>query len=436
VDTPFVLGIIKPKIYLPVGLNETEREYILLHEQNHIHRGDHIIRIVSYLALCIHWFNPLVWIAFRASGKDMEMANDESVIRRKGESIKKDYSSSLLALSTGRRGVSPVPLAFGEEDPKRRIKNIINYKRPVTWIVVAALLIVIGITAGLLMNRSHEGPMEQPIGKITYVNAASQEVTQDIQWNYYNWQVQDPETGKLTYEELGGEALYPAGGTDTISLKGTGSVTFSVTGEVKPDAIYVTQSNNSDFIAGILNNANPKSDEVAYESDYIRGTTSLTFEVTSGNRYGIGAFYGDSWVFYLFYVPSEEAFDTTVQFGHIYFNDSANPSAFSFEAVEWVGFNQVERIAELGLNPDDDLPNGFYLYVPPVDQIKMQITDATRYFIIDAAKKPVSEVGYEEVGKQEFLVYQYQTPSFASVTPYWVEVKDGYVTVIAQQYLP
>jgi beta-lactamase regulating signal transducer with metallopeptidase domain len=152
VDTPFVLGIFRPRIYLPSTLNESELAYILFHEQNHIRRGDHIIRMISYFTLCIHWFNPLVWIAFWASSKDMEMANDEAVVRKMGESIKKDYSSSLLALSTGRRKTSPVPLAFGEADPKHRIKNIINYKKPALWVAVASIIFVIAVTTGMFLS--------------------------------------------------------------------------------------------------------------------------------------------------------------------------------------------------------------------------------------------------------------------------------------------
>jgi hypothetical protein len=152
VDTPFVLGIFRPRIYLPSMLNESELAYILFHEQNHIRRGDHIVRIMSYFALCIHWFNPLVWIAFGVSNKDMEMSNDEAVIRKMGESIKKDYSSSLLTLSTERRRMAPVPLAFGESDPKRRIKNIISYKKPVVWVVVASIIFVAAISTGLLLS--------------------------------------------------------------------------------------------------------------------------------------------------------------------------------------------------------------------------------------------------------------------------------------------
>jgi beta-lactamase regulating signal transducer with metallopeptidase domain len=115
-DTPFVMGFMRPKIYLPASLSEGEKRCILLHERMHIRRFDHVIKIVSFFVLCLHWFNPLVWIAFLISGKDMEMSCDEAVIKELGGDVKKEYSSSLLALATGRRIIGGSPLAFGEGD--------------------------------------------------------------------------------------------------------------------------------------------------------------------------------------------------------------------------------------------------------------------------------------------------------------------------------
>ncbi|WP_423055418.1 M56 family metallopeptidase [Acetobacterium carbinolicum] len=152
--TPFVLGLIKPKIYLPVNLDEIEKKHILLHEQTHIKRFDHLIRFVSYLVLCIHWFNPLVWVAFYVSGKDMEMACDEAVINQLGYEIKKDYSQSLLNLATGKQNPRLSPLAFGEGDTKGRIRNILNLKQPKFYVVAAAVIILIGTMIGLLTNPS------------------------------------------------------------------------------------------------------------------------------------------------------------------------------------------------------------------------------------------------------------------------------------------
>jgi beta-lactamase regulating signal transducer with metallopeptidase domain len=150
--TPFVLGLIRPKIYLPIGLNVEERSYILLHEQTHIHRKDHIIKILAFLILSIHWFNPLVWIAFMLMSTDMELSCDERVLKEMNEDIKKPYANSLLSLAAGRHILNGSPLAFGEGNVKRRIKNVLHYKRPNFWVVIASatLLIVAGIS--LLSN--------------------------------------------------------------------------------------------------------------------------------------------------------------------------------------------------------------------------------------------------------------------------------------------
>lgn len=149
---PFVLGIFKPKIYLPSTLCDSEKSYILKHEQRHIKRLDHLIKPFSFLALSVHWFNPLVWISFALMSKDMEMSCDEAVVKELGNSIKQDYSSSLLTLSGGRRMLSGSPLAFGESDTKARIKNVLSYKKPAFWIVIMALIVVIAVGIGLLAN--------------------------------------------------------------------------------------------------------------------------------------------------------------------------------------------------------------------------------------------------------------------------------------------
>lgn len=152
IHTAFVMGIFSPKIYLPSNLNSTERSYILLHEQTHIRRLDHIFKLFSFLALCIHWFNPFVWAAFFLSSKDMEMSCDEAVIKRLGDDVKKDYSASLLTLATGRRIVSGTPLAFGEGDTKGRIKNVLNYRKPGFWAVSVSVLAIVFMVIGLITS--------------------------------------------------------------------------------------------------------------------------------------------------------------------------------------------------------------------------------------------------------------------------------------------
>lgn len=150
--TPFVLGLVRPKIYLPVGLNANARSYILLHEQTHIRRKDHIIKILAFLIFIIHWFNPLVWIAFMLMSTDMELSCDEQVLKEMNEDIKKSYANSLLLLATGRHILNGSPLAFGEGNVKGRIKNVLNYKRASFWVLVFSIVIVTAVGIGLMAN--------------------------------------------------------------------------------------------------------------------------------------------------------------------------------------------------------------------------------------------------------------------------------------------
>lgn len=178
--TPFVLGLIRPKIYLPVGFNASERSYILLHEQAHIHRKDHIIKVLAFLTLSIHWFNPLVWIAFMLMSKDMELSCDERVLKQmNNEDIKKHYANSLLSLATGRHILNGSPLAFGEGNVKGRIKNVLNYKKPRFWVIIFSIIIVTTVGVGLAVNpkANETDELEQItdfawefINKWTYVN--------------------------------------------------------------------------------------------------------------------------------------------------------------------------------------------------------------------------------------------------------------------------
>lgn len=114
ITTPFVMGLIRPKIYLPSDTEEHQMPYLILHEKHHIRRGDHIFKALAFLALSIHWFNPLVWIAFIYASRDMEMSCDEAVVKKLGEQILPDYAASLLSLATGKTIIAGVPLAFGE----------------------------------------------------------------------------------------------------------------------------------------------------------------------------------------------------------------------------------------------------------------------------------------------------------------------------------
>ena len=150
--TPFVFGIIRPKIYLPVNLSEIEKTYIIFHEQTHIRRFDHVIKLIYFLATCIHWFNPLVWIAFYLMSEDMELSCDESVIKKMGKDIKTEYSSSLLSMSTGRKILGGSPIAFGENNTEGRIKNVLSYKKPALWVLILVSIVIVIFIIGLITN--------------------------------------------------------------------------------------------------------------------------------------------------------------------------------------------------------------------------------------------------------------------------------------------
>ena len=168
-DVPFVAGIIKPVIYLPAFLEEKETEYIILHEQAHIKRKDYLFRFLGFIALSIHWFNPLVWLAFFYSGEDMEMSCDESVIRKMGENIKKEYSVSLLRLAAGERIPGSFFVQFGGRGTKKRVENILKYKRKTISAIIIILLLVSGTVFVLISNpkktevkevQSRENPVQ------------------------------------------------------------------------------------------------------------------------------------------------------------------------------------------------------------------------------------------------------------------------------------
>ena len=152
ISTPFVLGLVRPKIYLPSTLTEGEMGYIIRHERYHIRHGDHVVKVLAFAALCLHWFNPLVWAAFILAGKDMEMRCDEAVVRQLGEKVKADYSASLLALATGRLTIAGTPLAFGEGDPKGRIRNLLRWKRPRVWLSLVAGVACVAVIAACAAN--------------------------------------------------------------------------------------------------------------------------------------------------------------------------------------------------------------------------------------------------------------------------------------------
>lgn len=148
IPSPFVLGIIRSRIYIPFRMPKQEQAYILAHEECHIRHLDPLWKLIAFLLLAVYWWNPLVWCAFFYMVRDMEMSCDEAVIEQFGNEIKQGYSNSLLSFAMERHPYSFAPVAFGEGDAGRRIKNVLNFKKPHTWvaILVFVLLVVVGVS--------------------------------------------------------------------------------------------------------------------------------------------------------------------------------------------------------------------------------------------------------------------------------------------------
>ena len=157
VCSPFVLGIIKPKIYLPYHMDSREMDHVIAHEQTHIRRKDHWWKPLGFLLLTIHWFNPLMWFSYVLLCRDIELACDEKVIREMGNEQRADYTQALVACSVNRRLIAACPLAFGEIGVKERVKSVMNYKKPAFWIVLASVIVCAAAAVCFLTNPKSEG---------------------------------------------------------------------------------------------------------------------------------------------------------------------------------------------------------------------------------------------------------------------------------------
>ncbi len=163
IDTAFILGFIKPRIYIPMGMNKQSRKHILEHERTHLDKGDHWIKMIGFLALALHWFNPLVWIAYILLCKDIEMACDERVVQFMELEERKSYSAALLSCSSKQMHFAASPVAFGEVSVKHRILTILNYKKPGFWISLLGVLAFFFVAVCLV--TSPPAPAEVPIAE-------------------------------------------------------------------------------------------------------------------------------------------------------------------------------------------------------------------------------------------------------------------------------
>ena len=178
VESPFVLGIFRPRIYLPFQINAQSMDYVIAHEKAHIRRKDHWWKPFGFLLLTVHWFNPFVWLAYILLCRDIELACDEKVIKELGADARADYSTALLSCSVRHHRIAACPVAFGEVSVKSRIKSVLSYKRPAFWLVLVALILCCVVAVCFLTNPP--GTSSEPdLSFLNYENAASLVVDRD-----------------------------------------------------------------------------------------------------------------------------------------------------------------------------------------------------------------------------------------------------------------
>ena len=197
ISSPFILGVVKPRIYLPSGLDEVQRQNVLSHEQAHLARRDHWWKPLGFALLAVYWFNPVLWLAYALLCRDIELACDERVIRTMDESAVKTYSTVLLACSMPRKAVITCPLAFGEVGVKERVKNALHYKKPAFWVVAASVAVCVVVAVCFLTNPPTDTDAAGLVGfhreQVTYADVTDESGAQ-------------PSSVQLTAEET--DAVY------------------------------------------------------------------------------------------------------------------------------------------------------------------------------------------------------------------------------------
>ena len=239
IDTPFAAGILRPRIYLPSDLPEDQRAYIVAHERCHIRRLDLVTRGLSFAALCLHWFNPLVWLAFVLSGRDMEMSCDEAVIRRLGPNIRRAYSQSLLNLAAGGRMFHGALLAFGEGNTGGRIRNLARWRKPKIGVSMVCLALSLAILVACGLNppvsnteavQTSSTALPQPEWTQEEAMTRCREVLDQVQ-NSEGYQI-------LTYQENWGEMVLNDTSVSSFWKSGDNWLSMNRIPTAPPDNVY------------------------------------------------------------------------------------------------------------------------------------------------------------------------------------------------------
>ena len=529
IKTPFVFGIFKPKIYIPNKLSEKEKSYIIRHEETHIKRLDHIIKPLAFLALCLHWLNPLVWAAFLLMSQDMELSCDESVIKQMGSEIKKEYSSSLLSFSAERGLGLGCPLSFGESNPRGRIKNILSYRKPSFWVVLLTLAIVSATSVGLMTNpdlldKTVEDYAQEFLNKEvesyeSYYKIKESKIVELEKLYTFDQMTDYPiELWKIAYRikpEKIGEVVM-AGGMNQID----GWITED--GSMGKPILVFSYENDSPKLLGTIRSGEMGSTVSGYEialREFLERNAFLPNESYEGNHAVVDFLLSTGETSRLLLSQPARQGETGIWCverwmdgnGSIYYNDPqassstadyyaglqkecdnghrtgllnpeqvayeyiietlgqttaleeteiVNPASasdfyetpistyigfvsdfdlergfFHLDRAEWITYDDQERIRELGLSKDDDMPGGFYIYNPESWPQTFDVDENTEYTILDWKRSYGDEETYTTSDASEFAdhIKSYEG-GFAP--PFWIVKRGRYVESVTEQYVP
>ena len=426
VTTPFLLGVFRPRIYLPSALPQTEMDYVLAHERAHLKRGDHVWKTIGYLMLCVYWFHPLCWIAYLMLCKDIEFACDERVIRDMSYDDKKEYSRVLLSCATQRRFVLSCPLAFGEVGVKERVKSVLNHKKATLGATVLAVIVCVLVAVCFLTN---------PTG-FQYDETKDVIVSADSFDHRGQSDAAVVELGAARIDELGSRLahvkktsrsnefagltpLYQiravlSDGTD-ICVSGYSATDEDMVDIERDGAHYVVA--DTDFEAyvsrickegdvaaaaaaqGTASAGKMETDDA--QQSLIQNQTELIDELTR-----VVSSVGEEMVYI----------------------DWLRERSCAFDPVEWVEV-PGERADELGIT-EENAPSGFYVYNESIDFDKRPVDDNCRFQILDRENN--YEPKYVTREEMEQILEERKDLNI----PYKLRIENDYITAVTEQYIP
>lgn len=470
VTTPFLLGVFRPRIYLPSALSQAEIDYVLAHERAHLRRGDHVWKTIGYLMLCVYWFHPLCWIAYLMLCKDIELACDERVIRDMSYDDKKEYSRVLLSCATQRRFVLSCPLAFGEVGVKERVKMVLNHKKCAFGITVLAVVVCVVVAICFLTN-----PVGAPSDETTEVTdsaapAGQTETTGSAASEINGTQTtRDAEVIEVTDETavideltrvvstVGLENAYPWNNTVDLEQNADALIKMAADDSGRYE-IYGIMSKKYGTYGMLLNDRIGGSENWNFvcEPWYYSGAPDeepvLKWDSSGADKYTF-----DKYVFS--YVSAyengapvwcEKVLDCGYDTGHMEFmseeeyderlrwlGDVAEEMVYigwlrgrscAFDPVEWVEVPS-ERADELGIT-EEDAPSGFYVYNETIDFDKRPVDDNCRFQILDW------ENNYEPKNVTKEEMEQILEERKDLNIPYKIRMDNNYITAVTEQYIP